>query len=55
MQKIVYPLLIGCGVGLTGRFLYVGYDTPVKVVGVIASLCILGTGMMLNYKYNRKK
>ncbi|MBS7132589.1 MAG: hypothetical protein E7A11_15520 [Clostridium sp.] len=53
-KKIIYPLLIGVGVGLIGLFLYGDFTSPIKIGGVILSLCILSSGMIFNYRSNHK-
>ena len=53
-KKIIYPLLIGVGVGLIGSFLYGDFTAPIKVGGVILSLCILISGMIFNYISNQE-
>ena len=53
-KKIIYPLLIGAGVGLIGSFLYGDFTTPIKIGGVVLSLCILISGMIFNYRSNHK-
>jgi len=55
IKKILYPLLIGAGVGLIGTFLYIDFTTPIKICGITLSLCMLISGMSLNYRSNRKK
>lgn len=55
VKKVFYALLIGAGVGLTITFLYGNFITSIKIGGIILSLCILISGMILNYKINSKK
>ncbi|MGG7212466.1 hypothetical protein ACQPUY_02480 [Clostridium nigeriense] len=55
IKKILYALLIGAGVGLTGTFLYINFKTPIKILGITLSLCMLISGMLLNYRSNLKK
>ena len=54
VKKIIYPLLIGVGVGLIGLCLYGDFTAPIKIGGVILSLCILISGMIFNYRNNHE-
>ncbi|WP_411167774.1 DUF1056 family protein [Clostridium sp. MB05] len=54
-KKIFYALLIGAGVGLTITFLYGNFIISIKVGGIVLSLCMLISGLILNFKINRKK
>ena len=54
VKKIIYPLLIGVGVGLIGLFLYGDFTAPIKIGGIILSLCILISGMIFNYRSNHE-
>ncbi|MDU2490096.1 MAG: hypothetical protein E7D27_05820 [Clostridium celatum] len=53
--NLVYSIFIGLGVGLTTTFLFMKFALPIKIVGVIISITILMSGLILNFKANHKK